>query len=146
MRGQLHVPAALTKQNKTRLPFSRRLGGTQNRSECFGDPAGNRQPLAFSPHKIWPLTRNNCKTLLSYMSVYDKTTLKIYTDCSSSTSSGHAVRPINDTVWQRKCVLLIPSKSHPVLPSSEWSPVKACVCVCVCVIVHVCDFYPSNVM
>jgi hypothetical protein len=139
IRGQLYASAALTKRNKTRLPFSRRLGGTQNRSGSFGDPAANHQPLAFSPHRIWPLTRKNCKTLLSYtyMSVYDKTTLKIYTDCSSS--SGHAVRP-------RKCVLLISSKGHPVLPSSDRSPVKACVCVCVCVIVHVCDFYPSNVI
>ena len=135
MSGQLHASAALTKRNKTRLPFSKRLGGTQSRSGSFGDPVGNRQPLAFSLPKIWPLTRKNCKTLLSYKSVYNKITLKIYKDYSSSSSnsSGHAVRPINDTVWPRKCMLLISSKGHLVLPSSDGSLVKACVCVCVCV-------------
>jgi hypothetical protein len=66
--GQLHASAALTKRNKTRLSFSRRLGGTQSRSGSFGDPAASRQPLAFSPHKIWLLTRKNCKTCLSYKS------------------------------------------------------------------------------
>jgi len=93
MSGQLQASAALTKRNKTRLPFSRSLGGNQSRSGSFGDPAVNRQPLAISSRRIWPLTRKNCKTLFSYKSVYDKITLKIYTDySSSSTSSGHAVR------------------------------------------------------
>jgi hypothetical protein len=139
--GQLDASAALTKRNKTRLPLSRRLGGIQSRSGRFGDSAGNRQSPAFSPYKIWPLTRKNCKTLPSYTSVYDKITLKIYMDYSSfSTSSGHAVRPINDTVWTRKCMLLISSKGHLVVPSSDGSPVKACACV------RERDFYPSNVM
>jgi hypothetical protein len=140
MSGKFHASAALTTRNKTRLPFSRRLDGNQSRSGSFADPAGNRQPLAFSSHRIWPLARKNCKTLFSYKSVYDKITLKIYTEysSSSSTSCGHAVMPINDTGWSRKYMLLISSKGHLVLPSSDGSPVKACVCVC--------DFYPSNVM
>jgi len=92
MSRQLQSSTTLTKRNKTRLPFSRRLGGNQSRSGSFGDPAENRQSLAILSHRIWPLTRKNCKTLFSYKSVYDKITLKIYTDYSSSTSSGHAVR------------------------------------------------------
>jgi hypothetical protein len=55
LSGQLHVPADL-RQDKTRYPFDKRLGGPQSRSERGGEekripiiaPAGNWTPLFHS--------------------------------------------------------------------------------------------------